>query len=90
MLRKSLNFKWDIDCLQAFEELKNYLAGLPLLVKSSLGDTLYPYLSTTPWVVSSVLIQEDGRKQMPIYYVSKVLNGAEGRYTSIEKMALAL
>ncbi|KAL0355526.1 UNVERIFIED_CONTAM: hypothetical protein Sradi_3999500 [Sesamum radiatum] len=27
---------------------------------------------------------------MPICYVSKVLNGAEGRYTPIEKMALAL
>ncbi|KAL0457891.1 UNVERIFIED_CONTAM: hypothetical protein Slati_0416300 [Sesamum latifolium] len=27
---------------------------------------------------------------MPIYYVSKVLNRAEGRYTPIEKMALAL
>ncbi|KAL0405249.1 UNVERIFIED_CONTAM: hypothetical protein Slati_3838800 [Sesamum latifolium] len=27
---------------------------------------------------------------MPIYYVSKVLNDAEGRYTPIEKMALAL
>ncbi|KAL0394743.1 UNVERIFIED_CONTAM: hypothetical protein Slati_4440500 [Sesamum latifolium] len=27
---------------------------------------------------------------MPIYYVSKVLNGVEGRYTPIEKMALAL
>ncbi|KAL0427702.1 UNVERIFIED_CONTAM: hypothetical protein Slati_2945000 [Sesamum latifolium] len=27
---------------------------------------------------------------MPIYYVSKLLNGAEGRYTPIEKIALAL
>ncbi|KAL0416311.1 UNVERIFIED_CONTAM: hypothetical protein Slati_3463000 [Sesamum latifolium] len=27
---------------------------------------------------------------MPVYYGSKVLNGAEGRYTPIEKMALAL
>ncbi|KAL0458486.1 UNVERIFIED_CONTAM: hypothetical protein Slati_0475800 [Sesamum latifolium] len=27
---------------------------------------------------------------MPIYYVNKVLNGAEGRYSPIEKMALAL
>ncbi|KAL0373750.1 UNVERIFIED_CONTAM: hypothetical protein Sradi_3290700 [Sesamum radiatum] len=27
---------------------------------------------------------------MPIYYVSKVLNGVEGCYTPIEKMALAL
>ncbi|KAL0439177.1 UNVERIFIED_CONTAM: hypothetical protein Slati_2400700 [Sesamum latifolium] len=27
---------------------------------------------------------------MPIYYISKDLNGAEGRYTPVEKMALAL
>ncbi|KAL0405405.1 UNVERIFIED_CONTAM: hypothetical protein Slati_3854400 [Sesamum latifolium] len=43
-----------------------------------------------PQAVSSVLIHEDEGKQMPIYYVSKVLNGAEGQYTPIEKMALAL
>ncbi|KAL0408055.1 UNVERIFIED_CONTAM: hypothetical protein Sradi_1739900 [Sesamum radiatum] len=40
--------------------------------------------------VSSVLIYEEEEKQLPIYYVSKVLNEAEGRYTLIEKMALAL
>ncbi|KAL0313454.1 UNVERIFIED_CONTAM: Transposon Ty3-G Gag-Pol polyprotein [Sesamum radiatum] len=40
--------------------------------------------------VSSVLIREEEGKQLFIYYVSKVLNGAEGRYTPIEKMALAL
>ncbi|KAL0416105.1 UNVERIFIED_CONTAM: Pro-Pol polyprotein [Sesamum latifolium] len=40
--------------------------------------------------VSSELIREEEGKQLPIYYVSKVLNGAEGRYTPIEKMALAL
>ncbi|KAL0386629.1 UNVERIFIED_CONTAM: hypothetical protein Slati_4590800 [Sesamum latifolium] len=49
-----------------------------------------PYLSVTPQVVSSVLVREEGGKQLPIYYVSKVLNGAEGRYTPIEKVALAL
>ncbi|KAL0445093.1 UNVERIFIED_CONTAM: hypothetical protein Slati_2232000 [Sesamum latifolium] len=90
VLRKAKNFEWDASCQQAFEELKNYLAGCPLLVKPSQGDTLYLYLSATPQAVSSVLIREDEGKQMPIYYVSKVLNGAEGRYTPIEKMALAL
>ncbi|KAL0458302.1 UNVERIFIED_CONTAM: hypothetical protein Slati_0457400 [Sesamum latifolium] len=70
--------------------VKNYLAGLPLLVKPSPGDTLYLYLSATPQAVSSVLIREEEGKQLPIYYVSKVLNGAEGRYTPVEKMALAL
>ncbi|KAL0462652.1 UNVERIFIED_CONTAM: hypothetical protein Slati_0152800 [Sesamum latifolium] len=54
------------------------------------GEALYLYLSTAPQAVSSVLIREEDGKQLPIYYVSKVLNGAEGRYTPIEKMALAL
>ncbi|KAL0406126.1 UNVERIFIED_CONTAM: Retrovirus-related Pol polyprotein from transposon.6 [Sesamum latifolium] len=90
MLRKARTFERDISCQRAFEELKNYLAGLPLLVKPSPGDALYLYLSATPQVVSSVLIREEEGRQLPIYYVSKVLNGAEGRYTPIEKMALAL
>ncbi|KAL0456624.1 UNVERIFIED_CONTAM: hypothetical protein Slati_1001600 [Sesamum latifolium] len=90
VLRKAQTFKWDASCQLAFEELKSYLAELPLLVKPSPGDTLYLYLSTTPQAVSSVLIREEEGKQLPIYYVSKVLNDAEGRYTSIEKMALAL
>ncbi|KAL0402391.1 UNVERIFIED_CONTAM: hypothetical protein Slati_4269000 [Sesamum latifolium] len=89
-LRKVRTFEWDASCQRAFEELKNYLAGLPLLVKPSAGDTLYLYLSATTQAVSSVLIREEEGKQLPIYYVSKVLNGAKERYTPIEKMALAL
>ncbi|KAL0434801.1 UNVERIFIED_CONTAM: hypothetical protein Sradi_0188000 [Sesamum radiatum] len=89
-LRKAKTFEWGTPCQLAFEELKAYLSGLPLLVKPSLGDTLYLYLSVTPQVVSSVLVREEGGKQLPIYYVSKVLNGAEGRYTPIEEVALAL
>ncbi|KAL0445582.1 UNVERIFIED_CONTAM: Ribonuclease HI [Sesamum latifolium] len=89
-LRKAKTFEWGTPCQLAFEELKSYLARLPLLVKPSPGDTLYLYLSVAPQAVSSVLIREEEGKQLPIYYVSKVLNGAEGRYTPIEKMALAL
>ncbi|KAL0453712.1 UNVERIFIED_CONTAM: hypothetical protein Slati_1349300 [Sesamum latifolium] len=87
-LRKSKTFEWGTPCQLAFEELKAYLARFPLLVKPSPGETLY--LSAAPQAVSSVLIREEDGKQLPIYYVSKVLNGAEGRYRPIEKMALAL
>ncbi|KAL0416459.1 UNVERIFIED_CONTAM: hypothetical protein Slati_3477800 [Sesamum latifolium] len=79
LLRKAKTFKWDASFQQAFEELKNYLAGLPLLVKPSQGNTLYLYLSATPQAVSSVLIREHEGKQMSIYYVSKVLNSVKGR-----------
>ncbi|KAL0428065.1 UNVERIFIED_CONTAM: hypothetical protein Slati_2981300 [Sesamum latifolium] len=89
-LRKAKTFEWGTPCQLAFEELKAYLARLPLLVKPSPGEALYLHLSAAPQAVSSVLIREEDGKQLPIYYVSKVLNGAEGRYTPIEKMALAL
>ncbi|KAL0458552.1 UNVERIFIED_CONTAM: hypothetical protein Slati_0482400 [Sesamum latifolium] len=90
VLGKAKNFEWGASCQQAFEELKSYLEGLHLLVKPCQEDTIYLYLSATPQAVSSFLIREDEGKQMPIYYVNKVLNGAEGRYTPNEKMALAL
>ncbi|KAL0284675.1 UNVERIFIED_CONTAM: Transposon Ty3-I Gag-Pol polyprotein [Sesamum radiatum] len=89
-LRKAKPFEWGTPCQLAFEELKAYLARLPLLVKPSPGETLYLYLSVAPQAVSSVLVREEEGKQLPIFYVSKVLNGEEGRYTPIEKMALAL
>ena len=35
-------------------------------------------------------MREEGRKQYPIYYVSKALLDAETRYSHLEKLALAL
>ncbi|KAL0313577.1 UNVERIFIED_CONTAM: Retrovirus-related Pol polyprotein from transposon [Sesamum radiatum] len=89
-LRKAKTFEWGTPCQHAFEELKAYLVELPLLVKPSPGETLYLCMSVAPQAVSSVLILEEEGRQLPIYYVSKVLNGTEGRYTPIEKMTLAL
>ncbi|KAL0410816.1 UNVERIFIED_CONTAM: hypothetical protein Slati_3671300 [Sesamum latifolium] len=71
VLRKAKNFESDAACQQAFEELKKYLVGLPLLVKHSHGDTLYLYLSATSQAISSILIREDEGNQMSIYYVAK-------------------
>ncbi|KAL0294002.1 UNVERIFIED_CONTAM: Retrovirus-related Pol polyprotein from transposon.6 [Sesamum radiatum] len=89
-LRKVKNFEWTKECQQAFEDLKAYMAKLPLLVKPIPGDTLYLYISSMPQAVSSVFVREEEGNQTPIYYVSKVLNEAKSRYPPIEKMALAL
>lgn len=40
--------------------------------------------------MSLVLVREEARVQAPVYYTSKALRGAEERYPSAEKMALAL
>ncbi|KAL0411327.1 UNVERIFIED_CONTAM: hypothetical protein Slati_3722400 [Sesamum latifolium] len=47
-LMKVKNFEWTKECQQAFDDLKTYLAKLPLLVKPIPGDTLYLYISSTP------------------------------------------
>ncbi|KAK3028927.1 hypothetical protein RJ639_039936 [Escallonia herrerae] len=51
---------------------------------------LFLYLAITDFAVSAVLVREEDSKQFPIYYVSKVLQGAELRYPTTEKLAFAL
>ncbi|KAL0395395.1 UNVERIFIED_CONTAM: hypothetical protein Slati_4505700 [Sesamum latifolium] len=73
-LRKAKDFVWDEECQQAFQDLKMYLARLPLLTKSIPGETLYLYLAADQQAVSSVLIKEEERLQKPIYYITQVSN----------------
>lgn len=40
--------------------------------------------------MSSTLIREEENVQKPVYYISRALRGAEGRYPLIEKLAFAL
>ena len=83
-------FEWIDKCQKALQDLKIYLTTTPLLSPSMLGEELYLYLAVTPHAVSSALIREEGRMQKPVYYTSKALRGAEGRYSLIEKLTFAL
>ena len=65
------------------------LPGLKNVSRSVMGEELFLYLAVTPHAVSSALIREDGKVQKPVYYTSKALRGAEGRYPLIEKLAFA-
>ena len=67
-----------------------YLVAAPLLSPSVMGEELFLYLAVTPHAVSSALIREEGKVQKLVYYTSKALRGAEGRYPLIEKLAFAL
>ncbi|KAI3468832.1 hypothetical protein Pfo_025495 [Paulownia fortunei] len=90
ILRKADKFEWTEECQRAFDKLKNFLAKLPLLTKPMQGETLYVYLSVGTLAVSSVLLRDERAKQKPIYYISKLLRGAEIKYPEIEKGGLAL
>ncbi|KAL0441204.1 UNVERIFIED_CONTAM: Retrovirus-related Pol polyprotein from transposon gypsy [Sesamum radiatum] len=90
ILRGGAKFEWSKNGQEAFDELKKYLVSPPLLTKPETGETLYLYLAVSENAVSSVLVRQENREHLPVYYVSKVLQGAEPRYSQIEKLALSL
>ena len=87
-------FEWTDECQRAFQDLKTYLVmhlvTPPLLSPSVMGEELFFYLAVTLHAVSSALIREEAKVQKPVYYTSRVLRGAEGRYPLIEKLAFTL
>ena len=83
-------FEWMDECQKAFQYLKTYLTTAPLLSPSVPGKESYLYLAVSPHVMSSALIREEERVHKPIYYISRMLRVAEGRYPMMEKLAFAL
>ncbi|CAA0810651.1 Uncharacterized mitochondrial protein AtMg00860, partial [Striga hermonthica] len=89
-LLKKKAFQWNDEAQMAFEKLKKFLSELPLLTKPEPGDELILYISVGIFSLSSVLLREAEGAQQPIYYTSRVLQGAETRYSEVEKAALTL
>lgn len=90
VLRKGSSFEWTLECQTAFEQLKEFLATLPLLKQPNAGQPLIVYLAAGEESISAVLVRKEGTEQYPIYFVSRVLQGAEVRYSEVQKVALAL
>ncbi|KAK3003347.1 hypothetical protein RJ639_019864 [Escallonia herrerae] len=70
--------------LQVSRTLPAILQGIEEYQKLQMDDRL------AESAVSAVLVQEQDGQQLPVYYVSKVLQGAEQRYPNAEKLAFTL
>jgi hypothetical protein len=58
LLRKSGPFTWTKEAEQAFQELKQHLTSLPILVAPEPGEPLYLYIAAAAEAVSMVLVAE--------------------------------
>ena len=83
-------FTWTDECQMAFDNLKAYLSSLLLLSPSKPGEELYLYLAVSQAVISAALVKEEDGSQKPVYFTSRVLQGAEEWYPQMEKLAFAL
>jgi hypothetical protein len=58
LLRKSGPFVWTEEAEQAFQEMKQHLASLPILVALEPGEPQYLYITTAAEAISMVLVAE--------------------------------
>ncbi|GJS50010.1 reverse transcriptase domain-containing protein [Tanacetum coccineum] len=84
-LKKS-DFHWTAEAEEAFKQMKQLIAELPMLTTPMEKEELIVYLAAAKETVSTVLMTEREAKQMPIYFVSRALRGPELNYTSMEKL----
>nr|XP_025661621.1 uncharacterized protein LOC112757229 [Arachis hypogaea] len=91
LMKKEAPFKWETECEEAFQHFKRVLAEPPILAKPQTGETLYLYLSITEEALAAALVRENEKKeQKPVYFIRKVLQDAEARYSRLEKLAFTL
>lgn len=89
ILKKASDFSWGEEHHSALAELKNYLAKLPTLSVPKEDKVLFLYLATSDEGISAVLVREEKRRQLPVYFISWSLKGPETRYQFLEKLGLA-
>nr|GFA61759.1 reverse transcriptase domain-containing protein [Tanacetum cinerariifolium] len=87
---KKSDFRWTTEAEQAFQQLKQHLSALPLLAAPKPQEELIMYLSATYGAISAVLLTERGTTQMPVYFISRALQGPKLNYSSMEKLVLSL
>jgi hypothetical protein len=78
LLRKSDPFSWTEEAEQAFQELKQHLVSLPILVAPKPGEPLYLYISAAAEAVSLVLVVERTTQEDQVALEGQEPKGSEG------------
>nr|GEY99114.1 reverse transcriptase domain-containing protein [Tanacetum cinerariifolium] len=87
---KKNNFQWTPEAEEEFKEVKQSIAKLTMLTAPKEKKELIIHLAAAIEAISAVLMTERDRKQIPIYFVSRALQGPEINYTPMENLILAL
>ncbi|GKV52216.1 hypothetical protein SLEP1_g58805 [Rubroshorea leprosula] len=90
-LKYEADFKWEEHHQSAFDMIKRYLSRPPVLVPPVKNKPLILYISAADESIGCLLAQENDKKQeQAVYYLSRCLTQTEVKYSSVEKLCLAL
>ena len=81
---------WLDEAEEALQKLKRFLKQLSTLASPLKEEVLTVYLSVSHEAISATLVAGRGTKQVPIYFISRVLQGAKQNYSKVENLVLSL
>ncbi|KAG7578919.1 Reverse transcriptase domain [Arabidopsis thaliana x Arabidopsis arenosa] len=90
LLCKEAEFEFDEDCLKAFHTIKEALVTAPVVQAPKLDYPFEIMCDASDYAVGAVLGQRIDKKLHVIYYASRTLDEAQGRYATTEKELLAV
>ncbi|XXG85664.1 hypothetical protein AAC387_Pa11g0701 [Persea americana] len=90
-MKKGVDFVSDAECEAAFQDIKSYLTRPTVLVAPTTEKPFILYTRALDYSLGALLAQEnDWGKEAALYYLSRMLVGAEHRYSPVEKECLAM
>ncbi|CAM8947908.1 unnamed protein product [Rhodiola kirilowii] len=90
LLCNDTKFRFDKECLVAFEKLKEALISAPIIQPPRWDLPFELMCDASDYAIGAVLGQRIDKKLHAIHYTSKVLNGAQLNYSTTEKELLAI
>jgi len=93
LLRNANKFEWGLEQSEALQALKNHLQNMVKMTSSDPKDVLLLYIATSYSAISAALVLErevEGKKQLPVYFVSEALAGSKLLYSELEKITYAV
>jgi hypothetical protein len=84
------DFVWGMEQRTTFNKIKEYLSSPPVLRAPREGKPFKLYIAAQGHVIGSVLMQEEGDRELMVAYISRRLTDIEARYEFVEKLCLSL
>lgn len=85
-----MTYHWSDDCQTAFDQLKNFLAQVPIFIAPDVIKPSALQTDTSDTTLGAVLLQEVEGILYPVAYHSSKLNVHQKVYSTIEKEFLAI